>query len=156
MANYPTVKKRTFLKFWQATGYSTDKKKDCMEAAGFSPNTPFSHLAKNAKGVLRDLLDEEKLTLKGLVREHKRIVHGAMSPAHPDQKDDAVRLKAIKLGYGMHDVAPTQKVKVDSREDKNVTISLETIKKIQEIKGENIIDVLPEEDDGAICDIEPL
>jgi len=156
MSAYPSVKQRAFLKFWQATGYSSDKKRECMIAAGYSPTTSFSQIEKSAKGTLRDLLDEEKLTLKGLVKEHKRIVHGAMSPAHPEKPDDAVRLKAIKLGYGLHGVAPTQKVRIDSKEDKNVKISLETIKKIQEIKGENIIDVLPEEDDGAICDIEPL
>jgi len=156
MSTSPTVRQRTFLKFWQATGYSTDKRKECMVRAGYSPNSSFSQLTKNAKGTLRDLLDKEKLTLKGLIKEHSRIAFGAMSPAHPEEPDDAVRLKAIKLGYGMHDVAPTQRVRVDSKEDKNVTISLETVRKIQEIKGENIIDILPEEDNGASCDIEPL
>jgi len=156
MSTNPTVKQRTFLKFWAKTGYSTEKRKQCMIAAGYSPNVSFSQIAKNATGVLRDLLDEEKLTLKGLIREHKRIAFGSMNPAHPEEPNDAVRLSAIKLGYGMHDVAPTQRVSVDSKEDKNVTISLETIKKIQEIKGEEIINILPEEDNGASCDIEPL
>jgi len=156
MSTHPTVKQRTFLKFWAATGYSTARKKECMIAAGYSPNASFSQIAKNAKGKLRDLLDEEELTLKGLVKEHKRIAFGAMHPAHPTEKNDAVRLKAILIGYGMHDVAPTQRVKVDSTEDKNVTISLETINKIQEIKGEKIIDILPEDDSGPGCSIEPL
>jgi len=79
-----------------------------------------------------------------------------MHPAHPTEKDDRTRLHAIKLGYGMHDVAPTQRVKVDSTEDKNVTISLETINKIQEIKGEKIIDILPEDGSEPGCSIEPL
>jgi len=127
-----------------------------MLAAGYSQNSSFSQIEKSAKGKLRDLLDEEKLTLKGLVKEHKRIAFGAMHPAHPTEKDDRTRLHAIKLGYGMHDVAPTQRVKVDSTEDKNVTISLETINKIQEIKGEKIIDILPEDGSEPGCSIEPL
>jgi len=156
MSNYPTVKQRAFLDFWQKTGYSSEKKKDCMVAAGYSPKTSFSQVAKSAKGTLRDLLYEEELTLRGLIQEHKRIAFGAMSPAHPEERDDAVRLKAIKLGYGMHDVAPTQRVKVDSKEERNVTISLGTVNKIQEIKGEEIIDILPEEDNGASSDTRPL
>lgn len=148
---------REFLRLFAESGFDERKKAECAYKAGYSmkyAQDRANQILNNPKinDLLQQIMAERGLELEMVVDEHKRILTSGMHPFRPKQPDNIARLKAIDMAYKGYDVMPSTKVDVHKTVDAKYNMTIEDVRKMEEVTGEKIIDAETIEED----DIEPL
>ena len=144
--NKLTPKERKYLRLRAESGFKNGTKAACVRAAGFAEGTTAAMIENRPR--VRKLLEYEmnrqKFTLEKIVKTHVRLLD-CNHPFRPEQPDNTVQMQAVREGYRIHDAyAPTQ-LNIDKTE-RRYNVSIEAYQRAEEITGEKIITIIPEEE----------
>lgn len=148
---------REFLRLFALSGFDERKKAECAMMAGYSPRYAqdrANQILNNPKlnDLLQQIMADRGLELEEVVDEHSRILTSGMHPFRPKMPDNMARLKAIDMAYKAFDVMPSAKVDIHKTVDAKYNMTIEDVRKMEQVTGEKIIDAKIVEED----DIEPL
>lgn len=119
-----------FYNHYKATGFNKKMKVASLRKAGSTAKYArqrANQLVASLRTKLGEAMVEFDMTPHNLVKEHARIAFKAMDPKNPHLPNDAVRLRALDMGYNLQDVYPPKKIDIDERREENITVSIETI-----------------------------
>jgi len=147
-----TERQNLFLKLWQATGLDKTKAKECALRAGYSDGSSNGIVAQILSSpVVRSqiLLEMERqgITVRKAVGVHKGLLN-AKSVVHPTQPDHNARARGLSMFYQLVDAFPEKRVSIKEHSEKEFKISIDVIRRAEQVTGERILDaevVEPEE-----------
>jgi len=161
-----TVKERRYIRKRAESGFDESKKAKIQAArdAGFSnPYTAVDRIdnSPRVQSIVQREMDSQGLTLAFTVKKHKQLMDCTLPtnpryPDHPPQNDNFVQFQAMKESYKLKAVYPDPKLVIDKTE-RHYNVSIEAYRRAEEVTGEKIIDIIPEEEgDEEVGFVEPL
>lgn len=103
-----------------------EEKLEALELSGYDSQNPINYdkAINRMRGHVRSIMREYGLGEDTLFLKHKEL----LDAKHPKYKtpDGNVQLKALELGYQMHDIMPSKKVDIKSDRRDYIDISIET------------------------------
>jgi len=152
-----TVKQRRYIRLLAESNFDKSKKKECALQAGYSPNNignTVSNLNKNrsVNELIKLKMEEKGLTLDYLVDKQKEILESE-HPKYEGKPDTTNRRLALDMAYNIIEAYGSQKIDINKSERKEVIFGIEDYRLAEEITGEKIIDVEPEQEE---IKVEPL
>jgi len=152
-----TIKERKYIRKRAESGFDPSKKVKIQDArnAGFS--NPYQAVQRiedspRVQSIVQREMNSQGLTLSYTVKKHKEAMECTLPtnpryPDHPEQSDNFVRFQATKESYKLHEAYADPKLIIDKTE-RHFNVSIEAYRRAEEVTGEKIIDVIPEEEAG--------
>lgn len=144
---------RRYLRLRAESGFDPAKTRACVKGAGYGKGTTSEMIESRPR--VRELLayemNRQGLTLEKIVGRHVKLLdctHPANPkfPDFPKQEDNKIQMQAVAQGYKIQDAYAPTKLNIDKTE-RHYSVSVQAYQRAEEVTGEKIIDVLPEEED---------
>ena len=159
-----TGKERRYVRKSAEKGFPESRKQklEIARESGFkAPSQAVTRIENSPRvqSVVQREMDNQGLTLEFAVKKHKQLMDCTLPanpryPDHPPQNDNFVQFQAMKEAYKLKAVYPDPKLVIDKTE-RHYNVSIEAYRRAEEVTGEKIIDVVPEEEEG-VGFVEPL
>lgn len=163
MPGYDTLRplQRYFYRIWAKTGFDPVRRNECLREAGYAEpqiRARGAAIAKSINFLIVKEMNRQGIGAPFLVKKHKENLD-AMHPAHPAMPDTAQRNVALKMAYEIMGAFPNPKIEIEKKE-LIVHLSMETLKDVEALTGQEIIGELPESafvetDVDDVIEIEP-
>ena len=160
-----TVKERRYIRKRAESNFDESKKAKIQAArdAGFSdPYTAVDRIdnSPRVQSIVQREMENQGLTLGFTVKKHKELMDCTLPinpryPDHPKQNDNFVQFQAMKESYKLQAAYPDPKLVIDKTE-RHFNVSIEAYRRAEEVTGEKIIDVIPEEEEEEVGFVESL
>ena len=157
-------KERRYIRKRAESNFDDSKKAKVKAARDAGYKAPYQAVQRiennpRVQSIVQREMDSQGLTIGFTVEKHKQLMNCTLPanpryPDHPPQNDNFVQLQAMKESYKLQEVYPNPKIVVDKTE-RHYNVSIEAYRRAEEVTGEKIIDVVPEEEEG-VGFVEPL